>query len=129
MRVATAILGVAAALALAPGAAAKPKPAGTLARANKVAAHEAYQTYFQFDPKLVQPGEMLPSFHPGCRRLTQTTFRCDWTGNAPDHYSAAGTVRVRFLRYGVDAVLEPGSICNPEGYDYQQTGVSECPGG
>lgn len=108
-------------------AAATAKPAGTLARANKAAAHEVYQTYFQFDPKLSQPGEAAPTFKAGCRRLTRTAFRCDWTGNAPDYYTASGTVRVAFYRYGVDAILEPGSICNPQGYDYQQTGVSECP--
>lgn len=108
-------------------AAATAKPAGTLARANKAAAHEVYQTYFDLDPRLVQPGETPPTFHPGCRRLTRIMFRCNWTGDAPDFYSAAGTVRVAFYRYGVDAILEPGSICNPQGYDYQQTGVSECP--
>lgn len=108
-------------------AAVKPKPAGTVARADAAAARAVYDTFFQLDPKLDTPGQTPPTFHPGCRRLTRSMFRCDWTGDSPDYYSAAGTVRVTFYRYGVDAILEPGAICNPEGYDYQQTGVSECP--
>ena len=125
MRFATVI--VAALVAASSASAAKPKLAGTLARANKAAAHAVYDTYFNLDPKLLQPGETPPTFHPGCRRLTLTMFRCDWSGNAPSYYSAVGVVRVTFYRYGVDAILEPGSMCNPEGADYQQTGVSECP--
>lgn len=129
MTVSKVIPAVAVALIAAPTASAAPKPAGTVARAKKAAAHEVYQAYFQLDPKLLQPGEAAPTFKAGCRRLTRTAFRCDWNGNAPDYYTASGTVRVRFLRYGVDAVLEPGSICVPEGYDYEQTGVSMCPDG
>ena len=113
---------------LAPAAAAaKPKVYGTVARASAAARHEVDQIYFQFDPKLRQPGDAPITFHAGCRRLTPRAFRCDWTGDDPDHYTASGIVRVTFQQYGVDAVLEPGSTCVPEGAVYEQTGVDECP--
>lgn len=113
-------------LVLAAPAAAKPKVYGTVARADAAAAREVYQPFFELDPKLNTSGSRI-TFKAGCRRLTARAFRCDWAGENPDYYSAAGTVRVTFKPFGVDAVLAAGSTCAPEGNVYDTTGLSECP--
>lgn len=119
------IVGIVTAGAATAASAAK-APTPTLAKANAAAAKEVFDTFPEFDPKLRQPGESAPTFRPGCRRLTKTTYRCDWNGTS-GVYIASGTVRVTFARYGVDADLVPNWICAPRGELYKVGGVDLCP--